>query len=776
MSKTPVQTQDLALGTGLQQSFVSLSYLTAVNGAPSAGQFRSSVSGRANMVDLTNDLSVRMGIERVQTQQIMRLYNETGSNNEPVFKPVNDKFEQIRFIGAGWASQNASRGSVIFDSVVGDAVEVTFYGTGLNILFSFQPGTMTYNYSLNGGANIAFLSSYLADGTLNGRNYCPNNVVPVVKGLSLGLHTVKISGTTTGQYGIAGFEFVNESSSVKTSAGSALVDGKKRVLSALDSSSYNSGFTNVYGTAGARGSRVLTYMKSDGTIAKDVQYVNTSSATLSSADHTNEEVVRNYFWREFGNGRSDDFSTLTPSSSPRVFLLDDGTTSLITDNCVAVLNNNLDSVSPRGSGSIIFTFVGTGLDLLRVDDSNGGSDTYTFYLDGSLILTQTAGSTVTRITKIASGLPYGTHTLRIVRVSAVTWNPYISNFIVYGPKKPALPVGAIELSDYSILANYIANTVGGVDTIGTGLLRKTGHREFVRDSGSWGYNNSGILSGVANHVGGLEIYTNQGGVSVNLTFFGTGFEIRGKAGASSSTTSSATLTVDGIAPSGVTTSTYGGWSYSGNTINMRVSDSVGAGMTLTGLPLGIHTVKILNNAITGNNMYIDAIDVITPIHVHKNNGPFTMQNVMSVGSQGVNDGRVFLASAFTGKKFRNTSQSTGLTSGPSVTSTSAFVPMTDMSCVADCQTGLLNINFVFSWANGTPASLTISFFIDGVPVGTNMSQIDGNSTPGWNVTTPLTLLAPVSVGRHVVQVMWKTGSTQIDAVSTHRILTVTDIG
>jgi hypothetical protein len=91
MSKTPVQLQDISVAQQLDAS--DIVYLPKIS-APFT-----TVVNRAKMVDLANDMSVRMGIDRIPVQQMMRVDGEAGPNGEVVWKPVNDKFDQIRFVG-----------------------------------------------------------------------------------------------------------------------------------------------------------------------------------------------------------------------------------------------------------------------------------------------------------------------------------------------------------------------------------------------------------------------------------------------------------------------------------------------------------------------------------------------------------------------------------------------------------------------------------------------------------------------------------------------------
>ena len=587
------------------------------------------IVNRAKMVDLSNDLSVGMGVERIQVQSIMRVDGEIGPNNEPVFKPVNDKYDQIRFVGA-WTSQNGTYGQAITSGTITDSIEITFYGTGLNLLTMVDSANRSISASVDGGSTSTV--TIQGASVLGNRNYSTNTVVSVTSGLTLGLHTVKLLNpvSVSNVTWVYGFEILNTASTLQIAAGTALIGGTAASLSAASTSTYNSGFES--GTLGTKGGRVLVYMKNDGTVAKAVTPTNAASATLTSTDHSNEEVIRSYFWREFGAGRTDDFSTATGANDTRVFTLDDGTTSLVMSQTGVTPENGYDALFTNAGGVGRLTFVGTGLDLLIVSSS---SRTFTtMAIDGVALGTVTSTPTVPTLLKIVSGLPYGTHTLSWTPPGGAG-GPRIANFIVYGPKKPSIPSGAMELADYNVLANYAA---GSTTAVSAGVIRKAGGREAVY-SGTW--------IAVALDLGfncGLSIATATAASYVEYYFFGTGIEhsnfigsntavnqtyaIDGSTNLSAYTTSviaPAIGTVTFVAATGVLSGTAG------------ATAGYGAKVSITGLPLGLHRIRITQTS--GNGVYADSFDIITPIHTHKNNGPFIVQNTLSVGSSGINDSR-----------------------------------------------------------------------------------------------------------------------------------------
>jgi hypothetical protein len=648
---TPFVAADSNVQQGLEANgtlnMVNVSYLEAVNGAPSSTQYRSEILGRAKIVNLASDLLPRLGNDRIETQAAIRLDGEVGPANEYVYKPINDRFDQVRFYG-NWVNNNNSNGLFVQSGSQNDVAEVVFYGTGLNMLTFYDAGVRTVAVTVNGGTEGAGISG-AGSGILGGRNTTGNILLPIVAGLSPGLHTVKIRATTTAGFIVSGFEVLNETTNLRTTPGTALVNGLKRTLSSVDAQSYNSGFDS--GTLGTRGGRVVVYMRKDGTIGKSVQPVATSQTNLTSVNRStaNEEVIRSHHIREFGAGRSDDWSSAVGTSGQRAFTLDDGTTTLASATCN--LSPSLESWRPLNNNEFItLTFVGTGLDIERTNDNAATSDTINVLVDGvSIGNLSTAGmpANVRFMERVVSGLPYGTHTVKFNRTAGGTATAHIGKFVVFGPKKPTLPAGAMELADYNIMADYVANATAGVDRIATGVLRKQNTREMLYTS-TW----VAPAIDVGFKTSGFEVSTTTNGASIEYVFFGTGFELRGLSNTAWSSTVTAALqnlsaggsilTLNSTNFPGLTTSNYGGYTFTYASGNLAVNTSTSAdtsGFRVSGLTLGLYKIRLTNG--TANIFRPDCFDIITPIHVHKNNGPFVLQNTLAVGSQGIADRRYF---------------------------------------------------------------------------------------------------------------------------------------
>ena len=741
---------------------------TATSGTPAVGTFYSSIVNRGSIPDLTANLKGQMGIERIMTQQIYQIQNEFGSNGEFVWGLANDDKNQIRFVGS-WQSNVELNGSYpVSPTTLNDFVEITFYGTGLNMLVNNASSGRDYRASVDGGAEGSNL--YIAGSSLLiNRNYAPNVVVSVVSGLSLGVHTVKIRNNASGQpIFFHGFEVITESSTIRLNPGSSFINGKKLSLNSQQLLAYNSSFES--GILGTRGGRVVVYQKSDGTIGKAVQPTNASAALLASADHTNEEVARVYNFREFGANRTDDFSNNTANIA-RSFTLDDGTTSLSGSNTQINNTNNVPGVNASSNGDyLVFTFVGTGLDVEIVDTASGGSDSYTYQIDGGTAAAwpYTSGSTTARNQKIVSGLPYGTHTFRINRVSAATFQVSFRKFTVYQPKKPSIPSGAVELADYNVMADYVANTTAGLDTIGTGVIRKSCTREFTYVNGTggsadWSFD---ALNPASLFTNLYNVTTDRLNAYIQYTFFGTGFEMRFRSSSASPTTVNVTLngsTANITNFPTLASSAYGtGVAFNSATGVLDQQDAAttgGSGVSIRNLPLGLYTVRFSNGS-SGSFMRMDSLDIITPIHSQRSNLYYDVLNTLPVGSCAISDNRKISPVKDVGLQTKNIAQALGYSS--SSTSSTAMIPMPEMSVTHTNRTGKLKITVSYSTAHSAGSSQFTQIYVDGIPQH-KQAVMGGQS--GGNLNNSYTIFVPVSPGTHKIELYWSVnaGTSTTDA-------------
>jgi hypothetical protein len=766
MSKISVFNKDV--DSSLTQQLNPVVYLPKI-AAP-----YTTVVKRAQCTDFSNDLLPRFGIERVMTQAIMEVQGEVGPAGERVWKLINDVHDAVRFVGDISAVNNNDGQNLLMFQAGNSYVEITFYGTGINMLARHDASSRSVTPTVDGVAQSAINYSTVSHSpVLNGRNYATNMIVPIWSG-SLGFHTVKIAASSNNT-SFYGYEILNTNTTLQQTAGTSYLGGKRLYQPALTTSSPTSGFANTYGTAGTRGGHVLVYQKADGSVAKDIQYTEASAAYLASANHTNESVIRTYHWREFGAGRTspaDDFSTLTTTIADRAFTLDDGTTTLV--GFQVSNTNGSERLLVGGLNSFVtLTFVGTGIDVIRADDA-ATIDPYSVTVDGvnqgNLAAIGVGGQE--RTTKLASGLPYGTHTVKITRTTAAIGAVRFSQFIVYGPSKPVLPTGCVELADYYDMADYAndAASPNTVDTISTGVLRKLQLREMVY-SGTWTID--AFSSGVA---GGFSTYTSSATTDyVEYTFFGTGFNLRSPGGTGSGAVSW-TASLNGPANtnwSSYTTSisaggTVSSWTASTGLLSVPTSASRYT-LFVSGLPLGKHTVRMTKTS-GAFVSYFNGFDIITPVHSPKGNAPGDLQNTLPVGSCAIGDNRKFSETSV--KPLANWAQAVGMAT--TTTTSTSYVPIADMSTTIKTTGNPIDVRFSINSRHSSAAVSTYyKIYVDGVPV----SQEFFFSEPTANYTEVVTfsLILPLSSGVHKVDAYWKTDSGTATTDSTGRSLTVTEL-
>jgi hypothetical protein len=738
------------------------------------------IQNRAQVTNFAADGLPKFGIERVTIQQAIEMQGELGPNGERVFKAVNDIHDQVRFVG-GWNNVTSTYGARV-DSAnsasSSDYVEITFYGTGLNLLTMLFTSGQDYRVSIDGGAEGAnILSTYAA--TIGARNYTMNNILTVASGLTLGMHTVKIRSVASTTY-VLGFEVINTSASIFLPTAQTYIGGRRLYSASTSTTAYNSGFES--GTLGTRGGHVLVYQKADGTIAKAVTPTNASPLYLANADHTNEEVVRTYHWREFGAGRTDDFSSLAGTTSNRAFTLDDGTTTLVGNQIIVQTGSDAASIGSNGVGFVTLTFVGTGLDITWNADTTGtntNANAFEVFVNGTSVGnwdTVSPGANVSRIKRVVSGLPYGTHTVRIFRNSPNAWSLAVSRFHVYAPKTPTLPAGAVALADYFVMANYQTDAASPITTttISTGILRKTAMREVVY-SGTWSVSNSGNPD-PTNYSGGHATGTSVTNDYVEFTFFGTGFEFRPNGGANATT--AWTMSLNG--PANTNWSSYTTGVSAGTTITFTASTGVisipsfpARGLVyVTGLPLGVHKVRLTKTGGNGIFSFVDCFEVITPIHAPKEVGPARLQNVSLIGSCGVRDLRKFGELQIGEQKAL--CQAVGVANS-TLTTPTAYVPATDMSVTIKTKGGPLFLSHSVCLSNSAGSTgVYAQFYVNGVAVGTEKGiTITTATTESVSIADTISIPVPAGVYKVDVYVKNLAGNLNIDA--TRRNLTVYEI-
>jgi len=565
-----------------------------------------------NRAKVSRSFQAIMGTERIMIPAIFKVSNESGPNGEEVFE-TDEADNRIRFVGS-WANQSGSIGNLAISATVGSFIEVSFYGTGVNILTCFDTDPLDVRTTLDGGVESGDIMP-TGSSILITRNYNANQILSLSSGGTLGWHTIKIRQNSAHAFRVYGFEILNESDDITVCAGKGHANGYE-VSSDVDVvvGKYNTGFENVEDIdVGTKGGRVVVYTDpKDGITKKALTKVDDTAKYLTNTDHSNESVKRIINWREFGRNRADDFSTLVGSNSNRAFTLDDGTTTLVGSS---VFNGATDELLANALNAYFtITFVGTGLDISWWSTGATGSlDQTEIFVDGvsqGFMSQSNPVPSTWKTEKICSGLPDGTHTIKFNN-SVDSGDRYFGDFIIYQPKKPVIPSGAIVHGEYSLLADYVANTVANVNTMSTGVIRKQNTREWI-------YVGTGLTTAQSSATpSGFDININIINSYFEYTFFGTGFDFRFFS--ATATPATVQVTLDGAITdfSSYISSLYGdgssSWVANTGVLDTTASTNThGAGLVVSGLPLGLHTIRF--EKINSGVFRVQAFDIITPIY------------------------------------------------------------------------------------------------------------------------------------------------------------------
>ncbi len=247
----------------------------------------------------------------------------------------------------------------------------------------------------------------------------------------------------------------------------------------------------------------------------------------ANADHTNQELYtvkawdkaknkivdrsRTVHWGDFGNQRSDDFTSLATTGFDPAFTMDDGCTTLVGED-PTTSNGQL---YPTGNADfLVFTFYGTGLDI---EEGYSGSPA---------------------VRKICSDLPLGFHTIKLlgtagngqifidgvycIDMGKAAADYRIHNFLIYRPKKPALTDNYEYSAINYVVADYVKTNLPTLNlsayngAIDQGVIRKANVREFIyTGTGTWTYEtpvNTAWISGRSLYLNA----SNDGNVKVTV--------------------------------------------------------------------------------------------------------------------------------------------------------------------------------------------------------------------------------------------------------------------
>jgi hypothetical protein len=469
--------------------------------------------------------------------------------------------------------------------------------------------------------------------------------------LTQGLHVALIKKQDLAfAFNVYGFEILNEVADIQVYPATFYTNGISYHRTAMETTPFDSDFDgNPVLTD--RGGRVLIYQTQDGTVGKAIQQPDVTprgfngfvgSHTLlgtfdgTPVSHANEELLRPFNPREYGLNNANDFTTLSTTSSDRSWHLNDGT-FLLNANDVAYnggLNGFYYGLDITAAGDFLeIHFVGTGLDIHNIRGQGNPLDTWKFFLDGLAV--NVANTIAAGHVKICSGLPFGSHVVRIQKVVDAT-GAIFGDILVYVPKKPAIPAGAKVIGEYYLMADYARldnpdNTAVSLNMkIARGTVRKTCLKE-MHMFGSWV-----TARDVNSYTAGWYLYTTTLNNYSELTFYGTGVELRfvgynnrsnnievklngallnnthpfaGTAKVSTTSAPTAQIVYDTV---------YGVQNLSAVTNAKLNQDTTAAVLTpasfaVYDLPLGRHTIRFTNKH-TGGLMMISTYDVIQPVY------------------------------------------------------------------------------------------------------------------------------------------------------------------
>lgn len=731
-----------------------------------------SVANRAKIPNLANNLKASFGVDRFHTQLLVEMFGESGPSGERVFTCVGDYNNQVRFVGNGWRNGDFNFGNYVQGSNVGEWLEYTFFGTGLNLLCLFDSSS-DFRAAVDSDTYGANLLPPGKSTIITNRTFSAYEIIPVVKDLSLGIHTVKIKRFNSSGFflNVHGFETLNQSTTISVNPGTGFSLGQKYSAITSFASALKTGFDNVLdANVGTRGGRAVIYLKPDGTVAKLFTATDSTQKNFSAADHSNEEVIRKYNYREFGSGRVDDWSTInTAVASNRAFTLDDNSTTMIGQG---VVGGSTGGIGTNGSGDFLtIVFTGTGLDIIQEELPVNFSGTHQILIDGNVTFSGNLGTIINKgVWKVVSGLPYGTHTFRFIKTSAGSGISF-HNFLVYGPKKPTIPSNSIELADYFVLADFDGSSTNGTaisDNLKfpTGVISKFETREFIYTGTGWS------ISLFPTTASGYDVSSPTTGDSVYYTFFGTGFQFHGYASGGGGTYD-VTVTIDGVANAsgavrGNATAIGGGVYRSTSTTYPQPYR-----IDFTALPLGVHTVRIQKTAGVGN-FNPGAFHIITPIHAPKYQTAI-QQVGQNIGNCSLSDSRKTSLSKDTPQEKRGWAQVVGVTPSPTVSSLS-YVPMPEMIIPFRANGKRpVRIDFGASLYDATASNnVQISIFVNGEQRSINFWSDPTVAGQPYHTQGHVIVMLPEGV--HEIQGMWRCGGgTTITSVGTERLMTAYEI-
>ena len=277
--------------------------------------------------------------------------------------------------------------------------------------------------------------------------------------------------------------------------------------------------------------------KANASASNDTFYPTFEAHTTDVNEDNLHEVAKTFHWREFGNGSANggtgatyaDASMLSGTGDDIAYVMDDGLTSLSGDGVNWVYGLKLND----STADIYITFIGTGISLRFDTNTNsgvfGGTDHYEIHIDGVEIEDYTNGDSVSgNLDVYAQNLPYGTHILRLERISANTTPLELLEVAIHQPKRPPIPEDACVIADYMLMADYVARTDSGSGANISKGIRRISSRDIFYDAGD-SFNTLSFQPDANYAPNGMKVFVasdrSAGDVKNKLPAFGTRFEV-----------------------------------------------------------------------------------------------------------------------------------------------------------------------------------------------------------------------------------------------------------
>ena len=347
---------------------------------------------------------------------------------------------------------------------------------------------------------------------------------------------------------------------------------------------------------------------SAGTVSNEIgtaSATNTHTINFSDdvIDNSLSEVATTFHYREFGNGSANggtgagswaDASMVSGTSDDIAYVMDDGLTSLSANDCndTTANFNCLRWANADNDDQWFFTFIGTGISW-----------------EG----TANMASNDRRNHIYAQNLPYGTHVVKVIRTGASAGDIIIDGVTVdqpasgaddsklgvgwitiYQPKMPPIPQDAVIIADYMLMADFVADSAGQIESISKGTRLLGASRDILlEENTNQTYplllqpkdTNQGI------HIEGAGGAISSGTLQISATYFGK--EVCWKLYGTQYGTLSEHINSTTITDTALSTSAWGGK------------------RKVTGQTLGINGIK---NTQTSGDFGFNGVEIATPIH------------------------------------------------------------------------------------------------------------------------------------------------------------------